>query len=221
MPVDSEGTEAIALADLDEDGDLDLVVGNWGHWVSHSKAVADPSKLYLNDGKGRFRDMTSTRGPLTFGGTRAVLCADLDRDGDLDLVLGNAGGMPFVFTAPYQNQLFTNLHRQIDARSDPAIGKPYRLEVYALPGYSRASQAAVPIVGLLPLNPRFRIPPFGWLGLHPSGSIILPPLSIAAPIGRTAIDIPLPNLPILRGLTLYAQFLVIHTPAVTDCRRIR
>jgi hypothetical protein len=61
--------------DLDGDGDLDLVV------------VSDfcGTDLYLNDGSGRFQDVTDTRleSPRTFGMSHTF--ADYDRDGRLDM----------------------------------------------------------------------------------------------------------------------------------------
>lgn len=76
MPVDvSDGVRA-SLADLDLDGDLDLLVAN------------DPQqdRLYLNDGAGRFKDLTPLL-PLAQDPTRAILPADADGDGDLDLLM--------------------------------------------------------------------------------------------------------------------------------------
>lgn len=66
-----------ALADIDGDGDLDLLVG------SVSKGVA----LYVNDGRGHFtrRDRTLEVGK----GNTTLALADIDGDGDLDLYVTN------------------------------------------------------------------------------------------------------------------------------------
>lgn len=67
------------FADLDGDGDLDLVINT----------VADGTFLLFNDGRGRFTDR-SAGSPLNYlraGMTSAL--ADVDRDGDLDLYISN------------------------------------------------------------------------------------------------------------------------------------
>jgi hypothetical protein len=63
-------TYAVALGDVDGDGDLDALVGNEG-----------PDELWLNDGSGRFSpadQVWSNRRTLS------VFLSDLDGDGDLD-----------------------------------------------------------------------------------------------------------------------------------------
>src|SRR5690606_31740534 len=74
-------TSSLALGDVDGDLDLDLVVGN----------QSQRSRLYLNNGTGRFSDATAARMPVAYDATNCLLLGDLDGDGDLDLVLGNDG----------------------------------------------------------------------------------------------------------------------------------
>ena len=85
------------FADVDEDGDTDALWGvrsTWEHFDGE-KFVAVPeadhgirSRVYLNDGTGRF-----TRGPesaytVDAGPAMALAICDVDRDGDLDLFEG-------------------------------------------------------------------------------------------------------------------------------------
>ncbi|MFQ5503628.1 MAG: FG-GAP repeat domain-containing protein [Planctomycetota bacterium] len=90
LPVDRDWTSAAALGDVDGDGDLDLVTAN-GFAVLR---VAFQNRLYLNGGKGRFTDATSTRMPTALDTTVSLLLADIDADKDLDLIFGNTSGEP-------------------------------------------------------------------------------------------------------------------------------
>ncbi|MEW6439347.1 MAG: FG-GAP-like repeat-containing protein [bacterium] len=93
--------ETISIADLDGDGDQDVVIGMRGQ----------PSHLLLNDGKG---NLTTAKGeqalPRTPMGTSRALPVDVDLDGDLDLFMCNwergllAGG-------GQKNSLFINQGR--------------------------------------------------------------------------------------------------------------
>ncbi len=86
---ETDVSTSLALGDVDGDGDLDLFVGNSG--LSESDDLSN--KLYLNDGSGNF----SLKGPATdspspdLEDTRALTLGDVDGDGDLDLVVANAG----------------------------------------------------------------------------------------------------------------------------------
>jgi hypothetical protein len=65
------------MGDVDRDGDLDLVAGNYNH----------ANRLYLNDGTGNFGPGTNITSDAH--DTASVVLGDVDRDGDLDLVAGN------------------------------------------------------------------------------------------------------------------------------------
>jgi hypothetical protein len=76
---------APALADVDADGDLDLVVGTWNEGVI----------LFRNDGTAREARFTRVVEPLvdlTRGSHASPALADLDGDDDLDMVAGESSG---------------------------------------------------------------------------------------------------------------------------------
>ena len=67
------------LADLDGDGDLDLLV----------TAMGGPNAAFLNEGAGRFSDVTEAAGLTSDAGSTTMTLADVDGDADLDLYVGN------------------------------------------------------------------------------------------------------------------------------------
>ena len=72
----NSNTRAVALGDLDLDGDVDAFVAN-------GDTGAD--LVWLGDGDGRFRDSGQRLGN---GNGRSVALGDLDGDGDLDAYVG-------------------------------------------------------------------------------------------------------------------------------------
>lgn len=88
--VEGEGLSSDAVvADFDNDSDLDLYVVNGGLGFGNP-----PNRLYVNQGGGRFVEMSAVagvQGPTTGRGNAAV-ALDFDRDGDQDLFLLNGSG---------------------------------------------------------------------------------------------------------------------------------
>ena len=76
------GLTAIS-GDIDNDGALDVLV--------LTSVDFGPSRLYHNDGRGHFHDITTESGiDRVFASAVQAQFADMDLDGDLDLILGNA-----------------------------------------------------------------------------------------------------------------------------------
>src|SRR5207248_3417667 len=75
---DQYSTGAV-FADVDGDGDLDLLVNGLGRGT----------RLFLNDGQGHFREVTSAAGLGGSAGSMSLALADIDGDGFLDLYVAN------------------------------------------------------------------------------------------------------------------------------------
>lgn len=82
----SSQSSAVALGDVDADGDLDAFVTN-SYLGPHSK-IGQPNRVWLNLGNGVFADSGQLLGNSTSG---SVALGDLDADGDLDAFVGNMG----------------------------------------------------------------------------------------------------------------------------------
>ncbi|MEX0610523.1 MAG: VCBS repeat-containing protein, partial [Pirellulales bacterium] len=77
------GSHGACFADLDNNGHYDLVNGATWHSPQHPAI----NRVYRNDGRGMFTDVTAASGipPDRTWPTRAVLAFDMDGDGRLDL----------------------------------------------------------------------------------------------------------------------------------------
>ncbi|MBN2090246.1 VCBS repeat-containing protein [candidate division KSB1 bacterium] len=91
---DSGNTKGACFGDYDNDGDLDLYIGNDG----------SPNRLFQNNGDGTFKDVTAesnVAGPL---GTHGVVFADFDNDGFLDIYAAGGSYIPEKFTESMQKE---------------------------------------------------------------------------------------------------------------------
>ncbi|WP_159083739.1 CRTAC1 family protein [Nocardioides terrigena] len=79
-PTAAQVDAGAAVVDLDDDGDLDLLLTSSG----------GASGLHLNEG-GSFTDITADAGLTGLDSATAPAFADIDADGDLDLFLGGPG----------------------------------------------------------------------------------------------------------------------------------
>ncbi len=82
LPISSLGglSTAAKSADVDNDGDLDLVIANEFH----------ENILLINDGNGKFLDESKERLPRSTHDSEDLAVADFDNDGDFDIVVVSA-----------------------------------------------------------------------------------------------------------------------------------
>ena len=139
------------LADFDGDGDLDL-------WIVDCPATSGRScrlEIYRNSGQGVFRKVDPDR---DHGFTFSLEVADLDRDGDPDLV------SPFG--------ALRNRRRDLTAPWLAVSGRPYRLRVGMQDGVG--VRAAVVAVGALRLSRPVRLPDGAQWAVDLAGAVVLP-----------------------------------------------
>lgn len=96
---------SVNLADVDQDGWLDIYFANFGA----------QNALYRNNGDGTFRDFTYASGALDDRASMGAIFFDYDRDGDPDLYLTHDAYQPNIL---YQNNgqgFFRNVSRESGA----------------------------------------------------------------------------------------------------------
>jgi hypothetical protein len=89
----------VALFDYDNDGDLDIFFVNGADIHTLKKDSPKYSnRLFANDGKGQFTDVTAKAGLAGSGFDNGVAIGDFDNDGNLDIFVGGV----------YRNTLYRN-----------------------------------------------------------------------------------------------------------------
>jgi tetratricopeptide (TPR) repeat protein len=113
-------TQTAAWGDYDNDGDLDLYVGNEAaedlYADGKSSETAFASQLFRNDGSGRFVDIAQSAGVGNDRFVKGVTWGDYDNDGDLDLYVSNIG----------PNRLYRNDSPRgfLDVAEDSGVAEP-------------------------------------------------------------------------------------------------
>jgi len=114
------------FGDIDDDGDLDLVMIDWGAGNALSNG-GGPLRIYLNDGHGTFTVATAPTQLVKFSWDLTL--ADIDNDWDLDILVASKGDAhSFVFTNDGQG------HFVEKANALPAFSNNYALEPMDIDG---------------------------------------------------------------------------------------
>lgn len=101
-------TQTAAWADIDNDGLLDLFIGNENA----------PAQLFLNKGDGTFTEIGASAGVNKIGFTKGVVAADYDNDGFTDLYVSALNG---------DHHLYRNNHDKTftDVTKDAGVEGPW------------------------------------------------------------------------------------------------
>jgi tetratricopeptide (TPR) repeat protein len=102
-------TQTAVWADIDNDGYLDLFVGNEN----------GPSQLFRNKGDGTFEDISHAAGVDRIAFTKGVVAADFDDDGYVDFYVSNLNGNNFLYHNNHDGT-FT------DVAAEAGVQKPWQ-----------------------------------------------------------------------------------------------
>ncbi len=184
------------FADVDGDGDLDLWRGNLNYGLP---------TLLLNNGLGAFTNAPSRLPPEVIAFASQCAAADLDGDGDPDLLLAGLGTTP---------SLLWNLHRHVTNVAPPAPGAVWNLEFASQPGYGTTLRAALLGIGFGALPGAVEVPPWGSLWLDTNAPTLYLPFYFQPLDAPLPVSIAIPALPGLSGLPIFVQGLVEEPPGL-------
>lgn len=97
-----------------------------------------------------------------------------------------------------------NHERQVSLPLPPHTGRTLRVEVWSRPGRATAQDVALLGIGAARRAPPL-LGPFGALHVDALGALV--PVAIAPDRGVAELDLPVPNVPALRGADLFFQAL--------------
>jgi tetratricopeptide (TPR) repeat protein len=94
-------TQTAVWADIDNDGFLDVFIGN----------EQGPSRLYRNKGDGTFENIAASAGVDHTAFSKGVVAGDYDNDGYVDFYVSNLGGENFLYHNNH-DRTFTEVGKQ-------------------------------------------------------------------------------------------------------------
>jgi hypothetical protein len=171
----------LGAADVDGDGRVDLI----GHHA------------WRNLGGGAFTSIDTGAAP---DATAAV--ADLDTDGDLDIVRSGYGGMLEV----QRPRVYSNCIRQLRSDRVPILGRAWPIEVVARPLGGTGGDLVVLALAASTIPPT-PVPGLGLLHLDPA-TLVVGPGGLTGANGAHRFVLQLPSTPGLTGLEVFWQALV-------------
>jgi hypothetical protein len=219
---------SLAVVDLDHDGDADLVVpgttlhnDGTGRFTAQANAFTPFDHLVELDGPGTWTTVRGDLGGVTVGATgyswganswHATAPVDVDRDGDLDVVV-----VPRLQFSPYHFHLIPgvlfNLTRQLHAPKLLRLGQGWTLSLRA----AALNSFGVGLLATAQLSPRFPLPPLGMLGVDPVNGL---PWTAAAGTPQQPNDVTfrVPADASLVDVPLHAQVLLVPSGNLAQAR---
>jgi FG-GAP-like repeat len=192
------------LADVDLDGDLDLVETPGTVMRNAGGGVFGPPESYLP------RAVT----PTSWFELPEAVVADVDRDGDADLVTIGQPYLGYWIPGPL---VVSNLTRQLARGAVPRPGRPASLDLHGTAGsawqlWASTGTAAIPLS------------PFGTVLIDPALAVLFASGSFApatSPVPGTAtLSATVPNSPALIGWTTYWQTVDLTAPSISNRRAV-
>jgi hypothetical protein len=120
--VDSRWSTSAVFGDYNNDGYLDLHIGNYVDYIDvpfyDFMTSGNLNNLYLNNGDNTFTDVASSTNTANAGGLLANTFSDYDFDSDVDLILANDFGNLYSGNALLRNNYPTDDFLDISVSAD-------------------------------------------------------------------------------------------------------